>query len=257
MSKTLSIINRNFKDLNPLHFEYEKNAPALTMHSFPYYLIYYVTKGSGVFRKNSGEFTVNEGDIFIAFPDEKFSCSPSPESPLDYIKIGFDGNFADEFHKLSSTVMPLNSGVFFEMLDVFNKTSFFEEFLISKLFILYSELFEEKKRGYVDTALKFIAGNYMNNITVLSIARHLGLNSRYFSNIFKKEMGIGLKDYLINFRLEHAKTLLKQNHSVQMTADKVGYVDCSYFSKAFFNKYGLYPTEFVKSEQNKPNLSIK
>ena len=242
------LIDKSFKDLNPIFFGYDQNAAGITPRAFPFFLVLYVTKGVGMFKSVRGEFQIAEGEILIVFPEEKFFYAPIGNDPWDYIWISFDGELADMFYKFTDPVIKLNSNIFYEMLDTFKLTDFQKEFLASKLFMLYIELFTARDYSYIDIAVNYIRSNYMKGINIMDVARHVGLSSRYFSNLFKKEMGIGPKEYLTATKLEQSTRLLKLNYSVQSVSDILGYSDYSNFSKAFYNKYGLYPTQYLKDE---------
>ena len=79
------------------------------------------------------------------------------------------------------------------------------------------------------------------------IADRIGLERTYFSNLFKKEMGISPKKYLLKHRMEQAADLIKnRGYSVSVTALSVGYSDVYIFSKMFKQYYGVSPSKFKK-----------
>ena len=61
----------------------------------------------------------------------------------------------------------------------------------------------------------------------------------------KAVLGIGISDYIINFRLEKAKELLKTTSlNVSEIAYSCGFASPNYFSTSFKNKYSLSPKDF-------------
>ena len=46
------------------------------------------------------------------------------------------------------------------------------------------------------------------DLTLNTLAQHLGVNASYLSTLFTKEMGTSLTDYVNHYRIDHAKTLL-------------------------------------------------
>jgi len=121
--------------------------------------------------------------------------------------------------------------------------------LCSKIWQLFSEILErkEEKIDYTQNALNIIYSEYMSDITVQSIADRIGLERTYFSNLFKKEMGISPKKYLLKHRMEQAADLIKnRGYSVSVTALSVGYSDVYIFSKMFKQYYGVSPSKFKK-----------
>lgn len=82
------------------------------------------------------------------------------------------------------------------------------------------------------------------------IAQHVFINASYLRAVFKKEVGITVNDYLMQYRMQQARELLGRS-SVKLTdiAEKVGYNDPGYFSKSFKKFYGYSPSEYEKSRQ--------
>ena len=89
--------------------------------------------------------------------------------------------------------------------------------------------------------------HYIRKITVSEIANALNLNRSYFCVRFKKEVGIGVKEYIDDYRIEAAKGMLLQSDaSVTEVAASAGYSDSSSFIKQFHRKVGCSPTAFRK-----------
>ena len=96
-------------------------------------------------------------------------------------------------------------------------------------------------------AKQYVSEHYRDQVNLEDIAKLVHLNPVYFSVIFKKEVGINFSDYLINFRLNVAKSLLKDTrHNVYEIAEMVGYTDAKYFSKLFSKVVGIKPQDYRK-----------
>lgn len=96
----------------------------------------------------------------------------------------------------------------------------------------------------------FISKNYQNeNLSVKDISEHVYLSTSYVCTIFKNETGKTLNQYLTDYRMERAKTLLLDpRYKITDISAKVGYSDGNYFGKTFKKMVGLSPSEF--REQN-------
>ncbi len=105
---------------------------------------------------------------------------------------------------------------------------------------------------YVMEALAFISGNYqMADISVSSIARHLGISEGHLSHTFKRETGHTLLGYLTSYRIHKAKQLLKDYRiKIYEVAERVGYQDIAYFSSTFKKLVGVSPSEFQNSNRS-------
>lgn len=103
-------------------------------------------------------------------------------------------------------------------------------------------------RAQIDRILSFIHKNLPRSIGRAEIARAVYLNPEYLSRLFKKEMGIGLNDYLVQERMKIAQSLLKNtSFSISIVASKVGYINFSHFAKAFKKAFGMSPSEYRKA----------
>lgn len=105
---------------------------------------------------------------------------------------------------------------------------------------------------YVTKALNCMNSEYVNGITVQQVADRLNINRCHFSGLFKKEIGISPRQYLINLRLEKAAELLTVYGESPSTAGlSVGYPDIYQFSKIFKRHFGLSPKKYKMAYDNR------
>lgn len=97
----------------------------------------------------------------------------------------------------------------------------------------------------VKKAIQYIIDNYADDIQIEVIADFVNLSPNYLSNVFKKEMGITLNQYIEGYRINKAKGLLK-NFDLKLNdiCQQVGYNNTAYFISVFKKVTGLSPTEF-------------
>ncbi|MDD2890129.1 MAG: response regulator [bacterium] len=97
-------------------------------------------------------------------------------------------------------------------------------------------------------AIKYIEKNYMNpDLRLQEIARFVGMQPNSFSNLWGKEMGIEMVNFINGIRIEKAKTLLlKSSFYVAQIAYKVGMTP-DYFCKIFKSKVGASPLSYRKT----------
>ena len=101
-------------------------------------------------------------------------------------------------------------------------------------------------------AKAYIDANYVNPITVETLADSLEINRSYFSTTFKREIGKSPQQYLVDVRLSKAAELMtEQGYSASAAALSSGYTDIFNFSKMFKRKYGLSPTAYAKAKAAK------
>ena len=98
----------------------------------------------------------------------------------------------------------------------------------------------------IRNAIDYIQSNYSANLSLNKTAEHVSMSPTYFSKKFKRETGIGFKEYLCKFRLHRAERMLKSPEFVSVTdvAAKCGFSDSNYFATAFKAEYGVSPNRF-------------
>ena len=90
----------------------------------------------------------------------------------------------------------------------------------------------------------------LDDLTINKIATRLGLDHSYFSSLFRKKMGISPKQYLFNYRMNVAVSLMLENGSnISVAAYSVGYTDVCNFSKMFKKHFGVSAREYIKSRR--------
>lgn len=93
----------------------------------------------------------------------------------------------------------------------------------------------------------FIANHFGSNITSAQAAKALHMNHSYFCRVFRKNSGYCFENYLCMYRLERAKSLLKNTQmSVSEIALEVGFNSFSYFSKVFKKYNFMTPSQYRK-----------
>ena len=97
----------------------------------------------------------------------------------------------------------------------------------------------------IKRAIAYIRMHYAENISLEEIADKLDITPEYLSTLFNREVGINFSGFLRDFRLSHAKRLLKgTDKKVYEIAQEVGYPDSKYFNRVFKENVGVSPREF-------------
>lgn len=110
-----------------------------------------------------------------------------------------------------------------------------------------SNIIQKQYSKAIVNAILYIEKNYAKEISLNVIAKASGLTPSYFSALFKKETGETLSNYIIRYRLDIAKHLLRETGlSISEIAGSVGYPDIKYFSRLFKKYMNITPTEFRK-----------
>ncbi len=96
-------------------------------------------------------------------------------------------------------------------------------------------------------AARYICQNYMEPVSSADVARAAGFSSNYLSRKFRAATGIGLHEYIVFVRLQHAaQELVSTSDSITTIALRCGFSDSNYFKDSFKKKYGLTPRAYRK-----------
>lgn len=97
----------------------------------------------------------------------------------------------------------------------------------------------------IKRAINFIREHYQEGISLEAAADSLEITPEYLSTLFNKEMEVNFSVFLKNFRISHAKRLLKGTDlRIYEVAQAVGYHDSKYFIRVFKEVTGISPGEF-------------
>lgn len=98
---------------------------------------------------------------------------------------------------------------------------------------------------YVRRAMDYISLHYSEKIRIADLADEIGVNRSYLTRSFQNSIGCSPKEYLVNIRMEKAKSFLrKTNMPVGAISNAVGYEDQLAFSKVFKQRCGMSPRHY-------------
>jgi AraC-like DNA-binding protein len=90
-------------------------------------------------------------------------------------------------------------------------------------------------------------------LTIESLAAYCNINRSYLCRLFKNAYGIGPKEYLLNFRMSIAVSLLSNGHTaIKVVGISVGYENQLHFSKAFKQVHGVSPARWRQENLQAP-----
>lgn len=103
-------------------------------------------------------------------------------------------------------------------------------------------------KEYLSEAVAYIDEHLRDeDLSIVSVASHIYLNPVYFGRVFKNTFHMTFKKYLMQQRMERAKTLLESGSgSIGDICDEVGIHNPSYFSHLFKQYTGKLPSEYRK-----------
>jgi AraC-like DNA-binding protein len=93
---------------------------------------------------------------------------------------------------------------------------------------------------------KYIHANYDRNPDVNAVAADVHLSTAAFCRYFKKQTKMTFTDFVNQYRITQAKTLLLKGVTVSEACYEVGFESLSYFNKLFHKLTGENPSAFKK-----------
>ncbi len=90
-----------------------------------------------------------------------------------------------------------------------------------------------------------------NTINLQNLAKRFDTNTNYLSKTVNVSMGKNFVQYLSDLRLAYATKWLQEdtkarNYTIKAIAQDCGYNTAESFSRAFYKKYGIHPSFFIK-----------
>jgi YesN/AraC family two-component response regulator len=251
----LIVYQCGFENCRPMH----SYGPAVRDH----YLIHFVREGCGKLYIDNHIYEINKNQGFLICPSDITYYEADENTPWNYIWVGFNGIKAPQYIKqmglsnYSPVINTNNPELLYEYLKKIFESSKLKQAreirMLGYLYLFLSSLIEEAdvkettnyKYEYIQKAIEYIEMNYSRNISVKSIAEHVGLNRSYFSNLFKNTVNISPGNFLIKYRVNKACELLKQHNNLRIAdiSRSVGYIDQLSFSKTFKKVKGYSPSE--------------
>ncbi len=106
---------------------------------------------------------------------------------------------------------------------------------------------KEEPQESIEEALKYIKEHFKEKLTLEMVASRVFMNPKYFSRVFKKEVGITFSKYIVQLRIQCACRLLETtNYQVYRISFECGFSDPSYFNRVFCAQMNMTPQNYRK-----------
>lgn len=164
-------------------------------------------------------------------------------------------NIQAVYHYLKSFIQRKNlSPVIMEIPESYPDTCSIEKELKSRVNRIIDELELKKTQNhsmYIQQAITYIQRNYGQDISIPDIAEAAGISAGHLRRLFSRELNVKVVDYLMEYRLEAAKLLIRNtDENLTEIWNKTGFASAQYFSYVFKRKEGMLPKEYLKKVRN-------
>ncbi len=235
-----------------------------------------VTDGKGIITTNGCDIPCKKGDIYLSLPYDSHKITSDRCDPLKFDFYAFtlkNELFADsfdrivgEFHSSNKRIIHderISQAVSKSIGEVCTKEPFSSELLSAyfrEIMVFIVRAFDNISpntdclsvsaplalcyniMNYIDTHLYS-----MKNLDELSAV--YGYSYGYLSSLFKKTVKMTLLEYHKKKKLDIARRLvLEKDLKISEISDLLNYTSSYSFSRAFYNHFGVYPTQYEEKE---------
>ena len=99
----------------------------------------------------------------------------------------------------------------------------------------------------INNCIHLIHINLHSRLKIESIAKELHISRDYLSQVFKKETGMPLHQYILEQKLEESKKMLSSGMSINQVSYTLSFSSESHFIQTFKKKYAVTPTFYIAS----------
>lgn len=228
-----------------------------------HYQILYTLSGEGILEYENKTYHLRAGDGFF-IDRSKLHSFYSASDRWENLQIHFDGSHSAHLFKLFAesdeyTFTVNDNSIFLRyfdrLLEISENSLLHREILLSNqieaiaLYTLCNSKSSQKAQNEIPENMQYLVRymqrHYMDNLTLDFLSSFSNISKYHLCRIFKLSLGFSPNEYLIQLRIENAKTLL-QNTS--LSASKIGALvgidDENYFYRIFKKKTGLSPNNY-------------
>ncbi len=215
-------------------------------------------------------------DLFSVDVGETYGIEWGHGEPYERFAFFFDHEFFDEIFKLNpdaheailSFLNHKKSPNLLRLTDPFknelsmilreidpllgSNESFSQICLLPAIFRLFSLIYrainttranEEARKlsPLVISAVQIVNDRHREISTLNEVAEQLHVSPDYLSRCFRREMGISVKDYLLEQKLNYGRHLILLGRNVTETAMEAGFANSSYFIQLYKKRFGTTP----------------
>ncbi|WP_201211115.1 response regulator [Rhodocyclus purpureus] len=102
-----------------------------------------------------------------------------------------------------------------------------------------------REQDLFNRAVTLLKAHLSQPPSLTDLAHELGTNARKLTEVFRKQVGMTVFDFVLELRLEKARLWLDRGElQVRTIADRIGYRNAGDFTRAFRRRYGVSPSEY-------------
>jgi AraC-like DNA-binding protein len=235
----------------------------------------YLKKGGARAFIDSVEYTVDEGDLVVVFPNQVHryeDIGPCPEYDLFIINPELIADIMQSFENQEPEDPVIKKIAknprLLTLINILSSESDFpkasrEILLRGYLLALFGELLEKitlksvrsDEGRALRSIIKFCSKNFKQEISLSVLSDRLHLSKYYISHLFSDKLGISFTDYVNSLRVSESCVMLRSGAmSITEIAYAVGFGTLRTFNRAFVKQMGISPSEYRRGENKKDDV---
>lgn len=233
-----------------------------SIHLHKHIELVYVLEGTIDLITKDQTYTIEAGNLGLIFPNILHAYHTSETSKV--ILAIYDLSLTGDYHSVFKKYIPkdpiiehlkIHKSVLHCLFTLLDDDLGAEPRLFKAYFtmlsghLLHNTLLEKRGQEENDTlthqVLSYVTENYVESISIESVAKELGTNTYKISRIFSNSIGYSFKDYINSLRIENAQHLLGTTDlTITAIAYQSGFDSLRTFNRVFKEKNRISPKEY-------------
>ncbi|TYA84319.1 helix-turn-helix domain-containing protein [Seonamhaeicola marinus] len=277
-----------FENIVIQHFEKTSFLEFCQYTPIRFFEILQIQEGKGVLKINGHNVPYEKSQLFVFIPNDEYNFEIEEETTVSAVKFlyNFFNNFSGDnnqsqlkewFKKIETILHGANRATNLKLRSETEKSS-----LLSLFKVLCNEYNDQTLRNEVilrntlHSVLYIVSRNVdyeflktgsskiqeivryihyyihdANKISNAALADEFNISENYISQYFKKQMGLSLKKYILNYKIKLAETRLKYTDlTYSEIASELGFTDSSHLDKTFLSYKGITPSAYRQNQKN-------
>ncbi len=222
---------------------------------FDAFILFYIVRGSMGFQYLGQVFSAGAGDIVLL--DGKAPNLYWAETQVQFRWIHFGGSasqaYCDMLYERQQAHFPNHPDLgahFFNILHGIRVSGGNEHYFSIQLQTILGGLAtaEDARRCVhpaIDAAKQYMEQHFADQLTLEELSKIVTLSKYHFARLFRAETGMSVHGYLLNLRMNQAKSLLSETMlSVEEVGQQCGFSSTSHFIRAFKQANHFTPHRF-------------
>jgi len=233
-------------------------------HSHEVFSIGAITAGQSTYLHEKTCQTISTGTVVLMNPGDVHACNPIDDQPWSYIMFYVDAQWLGRVQQacgvegfrpipaIHSTDPALFSGLLDLHRTLIDPT--LESLQKHEAAVAFFVLMQQRLGGFdaplkkvnqrVERAAQYINQHFLRAMRLEEICQAANLSEAYLIRAFEQHYHMTPHAYLINRRIQHAQTQLREGEPIADIAQRSGFADQAHFQRVFKKHLAATPGQY-------------